>query len=402
MAEQIPIEKAFELILARVAPGPSERAPLAEALGRHLSEDARADRDWPPFERSMVDGYAVCSSDTRNAHDILEVIEEVQAGRQAAKTVTPGQAIRIMTGAPVPAGADAVIMRERTETPRPGFVKFMMSVMPGQNISRRGEDARAGAVVVPAGTRVTGAEIGVLASVGCHQVPVRRKPLIAILGTGDELVEPHETPGPAQIRNSNSHQLLAQCASLGLPARYLGVARDDRAATRALIEKGLQADVLISTGGVSVGEYDHVGAVLKELGVEILFDKVAIKPGKPTTFGKRGSTLVFGLPGNPVAAFVCFHLFVRTALRQRLGAHKSLPRFLTLPLAAGSKAAGDRLTFRPARLASRDGQACAEVLEWHGSGHLAALVGADGLVAQQPHEELGAGQKVAFYPFEGA
>jgi molybdopterin molybdotransferase len=399
MAAPIPIEKAFALLLENTSRGEVTRVPLAASLGCFLAEDIHADRDWPPFNRSSVDGFAVYSNDTRSAPDVLEVIEEVPAGKAATKALAPGQAIRIMTGAPVPAGADAVIMQERTEIPRPGFVKFNMTMKPGQNIARRGEDAASGAVVIVKGLQVSPAEIGVLAAVGCHKVPVYRKPLVAILGTGDELVEPHETPGPAQIRNSNSHQLLAQCAANNLEVKYLGVARDDREMTRRLIEEGLKADVLVSTGGVSVGEHDHVGAVLKELGVNVFFDKVAIKPGKPTTFGTRGGTLVFGLPGNPVAAFVCFHLFVMTAIRQRMGASDVLPRWLTLPLISGAKSSGDRTTFRPAKLVKRDGETMLDAPEWHGSGHLAALVGADGLCVQKPDEELVAGQRVTFYPF---
>ena len=398
MTGPISIEKAFALVLEHSRPSAVSRVALSDALGHFLAEDVLADRDWPPFNRSMVDGFAVFSNDTRSAPDVLEVIEEVPAGKSATKALSPGQAIRIMTGAPVPAGADAVIMQERTEIPRPGFVKFNMTMKPGQNIARRGEDAAAGAVVIQAGTPITPGEIGVLAAVGCHQVPVRRKPTIAILGTGDELVEPHETPGPAQIRNSNSHQLLAQCAAKHLNAKYLGVARDDRAQTRKMVEEGLQSDVLISTGGVSVGEHDHVGAVLKELGVNVYFDKVAVKPGKPTTFGTRGESLVFGLPGNPVAAFVCFHLFVMTAIRQRMGARDVLPKWITLPLVAGAKAAGDRVTFRPGKLVNRDGQTLVEALEWHGSGHLAALVGADGFCVQKANEDLSAGERVTFYP----
>lgn len=399
MASPIPIERAFALVLEKSGLAAPATVPLSDALGCVLSEDIKSDRDWPPFNRSMVDGYAVFSNDTRSAPDVLEVIEEVPAGKSAARALAPGQAIRIMTGAPVPAGADCVIMQERTDIPREGFVRFMMTMKSGQNVARRGEDARAGEVVIAAGDIVGPAETGVLAAVGCHTVPVRRKPRIAILGTGDELVEPSETPGPSQIRNSNSHQLLAQCGRHGLSATYLGIARDNKEQTRKMIDEGLRADVLVSTGGVSVGEHDHVGACLREAGVEIAFDKVAIKPGKPTTFGRRGETLVFGLPGNPVAAFVCFHLFVMTAIRQRMGARDPLPRWLPLPLNGNLKAGGDRTTFRPARLLVKDNVAWAAPVEWHGSGHLAALVGADGLIVQNVNEDISNGQAVTFYPF---
>lgn len=398
MAVPIPIETAFAEILSHAGSAPPAHVPLKEALGCILAEDIRADRDWPPFNRSAVDGYAVFSSDTRSAPDVLEVIEEVPAGKSPARVLSPGQAIKIMTGAPVPAGADCVIMQERTEIPRPGYVRFLMTMKSGQNVSRRAEDAQAGAVVIPAGSRIGPAEAGVLAAVGVTQAPVRRPPRVAILGTGDEVVEPHVAPGPAQIRNSNSYQLLAHCASHHLSAKYLGIAPDNREATLKLVEEGLKDDVLISTGGVSVGEFDHVGAAFKQLGVEIFFHKVAIKPGKPVTFGRRGETLVFGLPGNPVAAFVCFHLFVLTAVRQRLGASNPLPRWLSLPLTESVRGGGDRTTFKPARLIVKDDASCVAPVEWHGSGHLAGLVGIDGFFVQKPNEELAAGQRVTFYP----
>jgi molybdopterin molybdotransferase len=398
MAGPIPIEQAFAHVLKQAGAAPSVRVPLNDALGCFLSEDIKADRDWPPFNRSAVDGYAVFSSDTRSAPDVLEVIEEVPAGKTPSRALSPGQAIKIMTGAPVPAGADCVIMVERTEIPRPGYVRFLMTMKNGQNLSRRGEDARADEVVIKSGSHIGPAEIGVLAAVGVTQVPVRKPPLIAVLGTGDEVVEPDVKPGPAQIRNSNSYQLLAHCASRHLRAKYLGIAPDDRAATRKMIEEGMQADLLVTTGGVSVGEHDHVGAAFQELGVEVFFNKVAIKPGKPLTFGRRGETLVFGLPGNPVAAFVCFHLFVLTAIRQRLVAADSLPRWLSLPLAAAEKGGGDRTTFKPARLIIKDDESWVQPVEWHGSGHLAGLVGIDGFFVQKPGEELAQGQRVTFYP----
>lgn len=398
MAGPIPIESAFAEILSHAGVAPLARVPLTEALGCVLAEDVKADRDWPPFNRSAVDGYAVFSSDTRSAPDVLEVIEEVPAGKTPTRVLSPGQAIKIMTGAPVPAGADCVIMQERTDVPRPGYVRFLMTMKSGQNVSRRAEDAQVGAVVIPTGTRIGPAEIGVLAAVGVTNVPVRSSPLVAILGTGDEVVEPNVTPGPAQIRNSNSYQLLAHCAANHLRTKYLGIAPDNRDATLKLVEDGLKADVLISTGGVSVGEHDHVGAAFKQLGVEIFFNKVAIKPGKPMTFGRRGETLVFGLPGNPVAAFVCFHLFVLTAIRQRLGASEPLPRWLSLPLSAGVRSGGDRTTFNPAKLIVKESTSHVEPVEWHGSGHLAGLVGIDGFFVQKPGEELAAGQRVTFYP----
>ncbi len=304
----------------------------------------------------------------------LEVIEEVPAGKSAARALSPGQAIKIMTGAPVPAGADAVLMREVAEAMPGGFVRVNAQVKPGQNVARRASDTRAGAPVLTAGQRLGAGEIGILAAVGCVAVPVRPLPDVAVLGTGDELVEPGVTPGPSQIRNSNSAQLLAQCAEQRLSARYLGIAPDDAVQTRALIADGLRAGLFVSTGGVSVGDHDYVGASFKDLGVNVFFDKVQIKPGKPTTFGLfrdgERETLVFGLPGNPVAAWVCFKLFVLTAVRVRCGARNPLPEWLQLPLLESTPAAeASRLTFRPCRLVNHEGQTKVSPIEWHGSGH---------------------------------
>jgi len=398
MAGPIPIESAFAELLGHAGSAPITRVPLTEALGCILAEDIKADRDWPPFTRSAVDGYAVFSSDTRSAPDVLEVIEEVAAGKTPTRVLSPGQAIRIMTGAPVPAGADCVIMQERTDIPKPGYVRFLMTMHSGQNMSRRAEDAQTGDVVISSGTRIGPAEVGVLAAVGVTQVPVRKPLLVAILGTGDEVVEPELTPGPAQIRNSNSYQLLAHCAANQLKTKYLGIAPDDRETTLKMVEEGLKADVLISTGGVSVGEHDHVGAAFKQLGVDVRFSKVAIKPGKPMNFGRRGESLVFGLPGNPVAAYLCFHMFVLTAIRQRLGASDPLPRWLSLPLTTAVRSSGDRTTFNPAKVIVKDSASHVAPIDWHGSGHLASLVGIDGFFVQKPGEEISAGERVTFYP----
>jgi molybdopterin molybdotransferase len=270
-----------------------------------------------------------------------------------------------------------------------------MSQRPGQNISPQGEDAKTNEIVVPAGTELNPGSIGILAFAGCHSVPVRRAPRVAILATGDELVEPNLPAVGAQIRNSNSYQLLAQCAEKHWQTTYLGIARDTIEETRRRLIEGLSYDLLITTGGVSVGEHDYVGRVLEELGVKLAFNKVAIKPGKPTTYGVKDQTLVFGLPGNPVAAFVCFHIFVRTAVRKALGAKDPLPRFHTFPSAAHLKSPGDRATFQPARLVTENGAfETVESLRWHGSGHLAALLSADALLLQEANTAIEAGQGV--------
>lgn len=394
MAELIQLEEAWRRVVAAVPTWAVQHVPLQAALGCVLAEDVRADRDWPAFNRSMVDGFALRADETLTPPTLFKVIEDVPAGTSASRAVQAGEAVRIMTGAPVPAGADAVVMQERTESLDRSNVRVLMALRVGQNIAKQGEDARANEVVVPAGTYLNPGTIGILAFAGCHSVPVRRVPRVAILATGNELVEPYLPASGAQIRNSNSYQLLAQCAEQNWPTTYLGIARDTLEETRRKIAEGLGYDLLITTGGVSVGEHDYVGPVLRELGVELAFNKVAIKPGKPTTFGVKDKTIVFGLPGNPVAAFVCFQIFVRTAIRKALGAGDVLPRFQHFKNATALKAPGDRTTFRPARLKSEATGVAIEALEWHGSGHLAALLNADALMLQDANAAVEVGQPV--------
>lgn len=398
MSKLISIEEAWGILVRESGSGDRTRVRLADALGHALVHEARADRDFPPFDQARMDGFAVRAADCAQPPVTLEVLEEITAGRAPTRTVGAGQATRIMTGAPVPAGADAVMMIEQTAPAGDKKVELRAAIETETHIARRGSDVPAGGVVVEAGRPLSPAEIGVLAAVGLAEPEVYRKPRLAILGSGDELVEPGAQPAPSQIRNSNSYQLLAQAAAHGLHAEYLGIAPDDPQATRRMLEQGLAADVLISTGGVSVGDKDHVGSALKALGVEMLFTKIDIKPGKPTVFGKRGRTLVFGLPGNPVSALVCFHLFALTALRTRLGYSDPLPRRTALPLLDPHRAKGDRVTLWPAKFVLHQGQTFARIVEWHGSGHLTACVGIDGFVRQAPGQHFAQGQSVECFP----
>lgn len=400
MAKMISVDEAQAILIKEAGRGERVEIEISEAYAHYLAEDATADRDFPPFDRAMVDGFALRTEDIVKAPADLAVIEDVPAGRAPQKAVGAGEATRIMTGAPVPQGADAVVMIEHTK-PDGARVTVERSLEAEANIARRGSDVKQGATVIAAGSRIGPAETGVLASVGCARVPVYRKPRIAILGSGDELVDPGADPKPWQIRNSNSYQLLAQAASHGLSAEYLGVAPDEKQRTRRMVEEGLAVDVLITTGGVSVGDKDFVGAAFAELSAEIFFDKIAVKPGKPTTFGRRGGTLVFGLPGNPVAALVCFHLFVMTALRARMGARDPLPARWRVPLRGKRKATGDRPTFVPARLEASDAGLRAVPNEWHGSGDLCATVQAAGFVRQGPGQALADGDAVDFFPLSG-
>ena len=317
---------ARALVLAAAKRLPAESVPLARALGRTLALDIKAREDIPPFTKATMDGYAVRAADTRRSPAApatfdaveLEVLEDLAAGRFSRKTVGAGQAVRIMTGAPLPGGADAVVMVEDTAKAG-GKVKIWREVKPGDNIGLAGEDLKKGETAVERGALIGPPEIGMLAAAGLARVMVTRRPRLAIIATGDEIVEPGAKKKPGQIRNSNGPALTALAVQAGAEAAYLGIARDKNASLVSGLARAKGADILVLTGGVSVGDYDLVKAELERSGVKPVFWQVRIKPGKPAFFGIRRRQLVFGLPGNPASAMVTFHLFVRPAIDLLLG-----------------------------------------------------------------------------------
>jgi len=375
------VSNALDIVLGRTAALPAVSVRLsAGALGRVVTEPVTSDLDSPPYAKSVMDGYAVRSQDTL-APANLTVIEEVPAGRMPTRSVGPGQAARVMTGAPIPDGADAVIPHEEVQASG-DMVRVARAVKPGTFILPRGREMRAGDVVIPAGTVLTPVAFGLLAAVGRTDVRVHPAPRLAIISTGDELVEPPTRPGPGQIRNSNGPMLVALAALAGAEARYLGIARDDKAGLAMLVRDGLdQSDVLVLSGGVSAGKFDFVPDVLRELGVESHFHKVRMKPGKPLLFGTRGATLVFGLPGNPVSSFVGFELFIRPALRKMGGQAIPGPTFVPVPLAADLNADNDRPTYAPATLNRTADGLRVHPAGWFGSADLRGLLVTDALIA---------------------
>ena len=311
--------EALDRVLARAERQPAEQVLLLEAAGRVLAEDIAADHDVPPFPRSSMDGYAVRAADVTNVPATLEVVGLVAAGVTPDFEVQTGQAAKIMTGAPVPPGADAVVMVERTARPDSQHVEIQAAVLAGSNIAPLGTEAKAGQIVARAGTYITPAVISVLATFGRNVVKAYRAPSVAILASGDEIVDVSKTPATSQIRNSNSYCLFVQVNQAGAKPSLLGIAGDDKSVLRAKVTEGLKYDVLLTTGGVSMGDLDLLEEVFSGSGCEVYFNKVAVKPGKPMVFAKAGGTLIFGLPGNPVSAATTFELFVRPAIRKMMG-----------------------------------------------------------------------------------
>lgn len=367
----ISVEEALSILLANLPERKIEQVPFRFALGRILAEDIVATSDIPPFRKSTVDGYAVRAADLSSTPVGLKVAGESRAGHGMAGNVKPGEAAAIMTGAPVPEGADCVQLIELCRVSEDGrAVTIMNPVRAQENIAPRGWEAAKGQVVLRAGQRVGPAEIAILATFGCMQPKVYRQPAVAVLATGDELVECDETPEPHQIRNSNAYCLASQLRYMGVEPDYLGIAKDDKEQLREMMIAGLQRDLLIISGGVSMGEYDYVRDVFEDLGLEILFSKVSIKPGKPTVFARRGDRLVFGLPGNPVSALITFECFVRPVLGRICGMKApELPRMKGQLLADMRQSPG-RTGFMPAWAFWQEDGWKVEPLPWKSSADI--------------------------------
>lgn len=398
----ISLEEARRLVEQRTRPLPSSPVELSAALGRVLAADVVSDIDSPPWDKALVDGYAVRSADFSGEDPVeLMVLEEVTAGRAPSLPLAPGHATRIMTGAPLPEGCDAVVMIEQSEAAH-GRVVLRGGARTEQNLLRRGASVRRGDRVVRRGAELRFVEIGVLAEAGCARPPVHRAPRVAVISTGDELVPPERTPAVGQIRNSNGPMLEAQVRQGGADPRPLGIAADEPKVLREQIERGLQSDVLLLSGGVSAGVLDLVPAALQSCGVEEVFHKVLLKPGKPVWFGQSAAgTLVFGLPGNPVGSLVCFEQFVRPALRGLAGAAGAFePRTFRARLAEEFMHRGRRPTFFPAfwEVDDRDAKAVTP-LAWKGSADLRTLSDANCLIAFPPGDLLHqAGAEMTCWP----
>ncbi|MFN0050953.1 MAG: gephyrin-like molybdotransferase Glp [Planctomycetales bacterium] len=409
------VSQAQSVIVQEVQALAPASVSLPDALGLVLAENVAADLDSPPFDKALMDGYAVRAADLPNGRGTLRVIEEVFAGQVPQHAVQQGQGIRIMTGAPLPSGADAVVQIEQTRLKsQGGFEEVEIETAPvqvGRSILPRGASRRAGDAVLPAGRILRPQELGCLAEMGRSHILAIGRPRVAVLATGDELVPLSEQPGPGQIRNSNEAMLVAQLQQAGATPVPLGIARDDSASLRERIARGLQCDMLLLSGGVSAGKLDLVPSVLAEMGVRQVFHKVQIKPGQPLWFGvyvrsEGGESLggsccyIFGLPGNPVSSMVCCELFARTALRRLMGMTPAEPSPVPARLLGEHFNRGNRPTYHPARWEwTREGPQVSTV-PWVGSADLSATVAANGMVAfTQPDTLYASGTSVDVYPW---
>jgi molybdenum cofactor synthesis domain-containing protein len=375
--EMISVAEAIQIVRQHTVPLATELVPIDQTLGRVLAEDVVADTDLPPFDRAQMDGYAVRAQDVKEAPVRLKIAGESAAGRGWHHQLEEGQAVRIMTGAPVPAGADSVQQVELTHELKDGtVVELLESVETGKSIVPRGSEITAGEVVLRAGTTINAAMTAVLAAFGYAQVQVFRKPRVAVLATGSELVPVDQKPGQDQIRDSNNYSISAYAELAGAVVERMPVTGDETSLLKAqLAEAAKRCDLIVTSGGVSMGVYDVTKAALKELDAELFFERVALRPGKPTVFARLpNGTLVFGLPGNPVSVSVTFNLFARTALLAMQGTTEPALKRETAVLARSVKGTSDRENYLPAQLTSNDdGELVAFPLKWGGSSDFVAF-----------------------------
>jgi molybdopterin molybdotransferase len=380
------VNEAQQMILDVAERLRPESAPLVEAVQRVLASDIESDIDSPPHDKALMDGFALVSSSLAASGGQLRVIETVTAGEVPTRSVGSGEATRIMTGAVIPTGADAVVMFEETESTETDVIIRAVPVVAEQNILRRGTVMRRGETVLRQGRLLSPTDIGLLGEVGCDPVPVAARPCLGVLATGNELVDAAKRPGEGAIRNSNGPMLAALGAHRGADVVSLGIGRDEPADLRQRISAGLDCDVLVLSGGVSAGDLDLVPQMLTELGVEPIFHGVQLKPGKPLWFGKRPAsddtkaTLVFGLPGNPVSGLVCFHLFVAPALRKMAGEADTRPTTFVGHLAHEWSHRGGRPTYFPATARPDSQGVSVSLCPWKGSADQKSLVEANALV----------------------
>ncbi|MEW5806531.1 MAG: gephyrin-like molybdotransferase Glp [Acidobacteriota bacterium] len=343
----IEVERALHIILREVKVLGMTEVNFREAVGMVLARNVVAETDMPPFDKSMMDGYAVRSKDLSRIPALLTQVDFIPAGRKPSRRIGKGECARIMTGAPLPEGSDSVQMLEYAESVESGKrIKILRTVRVGENIMRKGEEASRGEIILERKTLVSPVETAILAGWGKVDIPVFKKPAVSVLATGDEVVEPENSTDDSKIRNSTSYFIVPKLQSMGINPDYLGISRDDPVILQKKLKRGLESDCLLISGGASAGDYDIVSENLEELGVHLFFSKVAIKPGKPLLFGRKNRTLIFGLPGNPLSCFTDFTVFVLPALKKMTGRNDYWNRILKGKLQETMNKKKDRTHYR--------------------------------------------------------
>jgi molybdopterin molybdotransferase len=379
----ISVQEAQETILSRAQALNPAPVRLDQALGLTLAEPLHSDVDMPPFDKAAVDGFAVRAEDAEEGR-VVEIVEEVMAGQVPTRCVVPGQGVRIMTGAPTPEGAETIVMAEDSEPNGDGKIRFTSTTPPERNICRQGEDLRSGAEIVPAGAIMRPQLAGVLAAQGHGTVRCHRRPTVGLLATGDEIVSTEDTPAAGQIRNANNYSLSSQARFAGAETSDLGVAVDRDAELSEAVRLGLEFDVLLLSGGVSAGALDLVPKVLASCGVETLFHHINIKPGRPVLYGVRNGTHVFGLPGNPVATFVCFEILVRPLIRKLMGKPEVGPHFRSATLMGEFRKVDKRERYVGGLLKENKSERTVTAIATHGPADLMALARSNCLIQIPP------------------
>lgn len=373
--EMISFEEALHIVINAGNSIGVEKVPFTDSLNRILAEDIKSDMYMPPFNKATVDGFACRKADLGYE---LEIVETIAAGKLPVQKVKQKQCSRIMTGAAVPEGADMVFMVEDSLLLTDDKVRFTGSFHK-ENIALKGEDIKPGVRVLKSGIYIRPQDIAVMATVGHISVTVNKIPVVAVISSGDELVEPSEKPGMAQIRNTNAYQLMAQIQRSGAEYKYYGIARDDKEVTYEIVKKAIsETDIVLITGGVSMGDFDFVPGILQRAGVEILFSRVSVQPGKPTTFGIHPQACVFGLPGNPVSSFIQFELMVRPLIYKMMN-YTWKPISITLPMKESfTRKYAERMLWMPVFITDDNK---VSPVEYHGSAHISALPHANGIMS---------------------
>lgn len=371
----VSVDEALQIILENVKRLSEVEIDCRDAFGFVLAEDIISDVDIPPFNKSAVDGYALRSQDIKKGHTIFKVSGYLSAGDLPLRGLVEGECVKIMTGAPLPEYADAVVMVEESEVLPDGRVCFKGDVLPGQNVCRIGEDIARGEIVLKRGDFLQAPEIAVLCALGRCRIRVVRKPSVAVLSTGSEVVEPDIIPERGKIRNSNGPMLIALLRTEGFASSYLGIAGDSEEELCERIAAGIKNDVLMISGGVSAGDYDLVPTLLERAGAEIIFHRVRVKPGKPLLFARKGNCIIFGLPGNPVSNLTSFFYFVFPALKKMMGMDDYRHELIRAVLTSKIKQKGDRASIMPSRFRIEDGNYLVTPMELNGSGDIAGCCG---------------------------